>query len=211
VKSTLILYFMNALTRPRLNETQLRLELQQIEAAKKDPRRFGVLYEKYYKQIFLFVYKRTSDEDVCADVVSQVFLKALSSLPKYQYKGVPFSAWLYRIASNEVNQHYRNQKGERTISIDQTQIDRVLGMMDENPQEDEATRSRFIKVMLETVQELKPDEVQIIELRFFEQRPFKEISFILGITENNAKVKMYRILERLRKRLHKKTGGLNEA
>lgn len=202
---------MNTLTRPRLTETQLRQELLEIEAAKKDPRRFGVLYERYYRQIFLFVYKRTSDEDVCADVVSQVFLKALSSLPKYQYKGVPFSAWLYRIASNEVNQHYRNQKGERTVSIDQTQIDRVLAMVDENPKEDEATRSRFVKVMLESIQEMKPDEVQIIELRFFEQRPFKEISFILGITENNAKVKMYRILERLRKRLQNKIGGQYEA
>lgn len=202
---------MNTLTRPRLNETQLRQELQEIEAAKKDPRRFGVLYERYYRQIFLFVYKRTGDEDVCGDVVSQVFLKAMSNLQKYQYRGVPFSAWLYRIASNEVNQHYRNQKGERTISIEQSHLDQVLAMVDDGGQEDQATRSRFVKIMLETLQEMKPAEIQIVELRFFEKRPFKEIAFILGITENNAKVKIYRILERLRKRLKNKIGGQYEA
>ncbi|MEM0997275.1 MAG: sigma-70 family RNA polymerase sigma factor [Bacteroidota bacterium] len=202
---------MKTLTRQRKSEAQLRQELQQIKAAQKDPRRFGVLYEKYYRQIFLFVYKRTHDEEVCGDIVSQVFLKAMASLKKYVYKGVPFSAWLYRIASNEVNQHYRNKKGERTISMEQTHVDRIMAMVDDDDGDERETRSYYLQVMIDTLQELKPEEVQIIELRFFEQRPFKEVAFILGITENNAKVRIYRILERLRKRLKKNLGGHYEA
>ena len=194
----------------RLNETQLQQELRHIEAAKKNPRRFGVLYDKYYRQIFLFVFKRTGDEDIAGDIVSQVFLKAMNNLHKYKYKGVPFSAWLYRVASNEVNQHYRNQKKDRTISLERTHVDRVMGMVD-NEDGDAGNKDFYLKIMIETLHEMKPEEVQIIELRFFEQRPFKEVAFILDITENNAKVKVYRILERLRKRLHKKTGGKYEA
>lgn len=200
---------MTPLQRERLTESQLQQELQQIEAAKKDPRRFGVIYDKYYRQIFIFVYKRIGEEEACGDIVSQVFMKAMVSLEKYQYRGVPFSAWLYRIASNEVNQHFRNQKGDRTVSIEKTQIDRVIGLIDDDPADDNT--EFYTKVMLDTLTELDPEDVQIIELRFFEDLPFKDVAFILGITENNAKVRVYRILERLKKRLLKKIGGTYEA
>ena len=183
----------------------MQQELRVIEAAKKDPRRFGGLYDKYYKQIFLFVFKRTGEEEATGDIVSQVFLKALTNIQKYTYRGVPFSAWLYRIASNEVAQHFRNQKGQRTVSMERTQIDQVMGAVDEEKGPDR--KEMYMPVLLEVIQEMKPEEVEMIELRFFEQRPFKEVAFILGITENNAKVRMYRIVERLRKRLKKKLGG----
>jgi RNA polymerase sigma-70 factor (ECF subfamily) len=200
---------MMALQRERLTDTQLQQEVLLVEAAKKDSSRFGAIYEKYYRQIFLFVFKRTSDEEICGDIVSQVFLKAMLSIQKFEYRGVPFSAWLYRIASNEVNQHFRTQKGDRTVSIDQPNIDRVMGMVEEVKGEDNT--GHYTKVMLETLTELDPEDVQIIELRFFEDLPFKDVAFIIGITENNAKVRVYRILERLRKRLLNKIGGKYEA
>ena len=93
-------------------------EYLQIEEAKKNPARFGVIYERYYQQIFLFVYKRLADEENTADVCSQVFLKAMLSLKKYKFQGVPFSAWLYRIAFNEINQFFRNTKSERVIGME---------------------------------------------------------------------------------------------
>jgi RNA polymerase sigma-70 factor, ECF subfamily len=196
---------MMTLERQRLNETQLQQELRLVEDAQKDPRRFGVLYEKYYKQIYLFVYKRTGEQDLAGDVTAQVFMKAMVSLPKYSYRGVPFSAWLYRIASNEVNQHFRNTKSDRTISIEKAQVDKVMGMVDEEKKSD--LTELYLEVMLETLHEMAPDDVEIIELRFFEDRPFSEVGYILGITENNAKVKVYRIVERLRKKLKTKLGG----
>ncbi len=200
---------MMTLQRERLTDHQLQQELLQIEAAKKDPRRFGVIYEKYYRQIFLFVFKRIGEDEVTGDVVSQVFMKAMASLEKYEYRGVPFSAWLYRIASNEVNQYFRNQKGDRTVSIEKTKIDRVLGMVDEGGTDDHT--EHYTKVMLETLTELDAEDVQLIELRFFEDMAFKDVAFIMGITENNAKVRVYRILERLKKKLVKRLGGLYEA
>jgi RNA polymerase sigma-70 factor, ECF subfamily len=196
---------MMTLERQRLNESQLQQELRLVEAAQKDPRKFGVLYEKYYRQIYLFVYKRAGDQDVAGDVTAQVFVKAMVNLPKYSYRGVPFSAWLYRIASNEVNQHFRNTKSDRTISLEKNNVDKVMGMVDEEKTSD--LSELYLEVMLETLHEMGPDEVEIIELRFFEDRPFSEVGYILGITENNAKVKVYRIVERLRKRLKAKLGG----
>jgi len=193
------------LQRVRLSQDQLQQELRLIEAAKGDRRRFAPLYERYHKQIFLFVFKRTGQEDVAGDLVAQVFLKAMNNLDRYTYRGVPFSAWLYRIASNEVNQFFRNKKGDRVVSMQREQIERVVGVLDDSSNEDNT--EYYVRVMLETLKEMKPAEVEIIELRFFEQRPFKEVAFIMGITENNAKVKVYRILERLRKRLQKKIGG----
>ncbi len=200
---------MKTLERQRLTETQLQQELRLVEAAQKDPRHFGVLYEKYYRPIFLFVYKRAGEEEVAGDITAQVFLKAMVNLPKYSYRGVPFSAWLYRIASNEVNQHFRNTKGDRTISMEKSHIDKVMGMVDE--EKTSGLAELYQEVMIETLHEMSPDEVEIIELRFFEDRPFSEVGFILGITENNAKVKVYRIVERLRKRLKTKLGGNYEA
>lgn len=177
--------------------------MQIIEAAKKNPARFGVLYNTYYRQIFLFVFKRCGDEDLSGDIVSQVFLKAMLKIKKYEYRGVPFSAWLYRIASNEVNQHFRSQKSQRVISMEKSDIERVMKEVDDAPGEEDHTEY-YQEVMLETLQDMKPDEIEIIELRFFEKRPFKEVADILGITENNAKVRVYRILERMKKRLNKK-------
>ncbi len=189
----------------KLTQEELQQELKLIEMAQRQPERFGVLYDRYYRQIFLFVYKRTGDEELAADLVSQVFLKAMVNLPKYQYKGVPFSAWLYRIASNEVSQHFRDKKGDRVVSIETKSAVRALKDLSENLDDGEA--EKLIRIMMDTIREMDPEDVQIIELRFFEGRPFLEVGYILGITENNAKVRVYRILERVKKKMEKKLAG----
>jgi RNA polymerase sigma-70 factor, ECF subfamily len=173
----------------------IALELEIIEKAKADPNRFTPLYNKYYKQIFLFIYRRADDEDITADISSQVFLKAILHLPKYEFKGVPFSAWLYRIASNEINQFFRNSKASRAISMEDSGIERLheeLGDDDSDEKEKE-------KMLMESMNHLTKEEVQYLELRFFEDRSFKEVGYILKITENNAKVKTYRILDKIKK------------
>jgi RNA polymerase sigma-70 factor (ECF subfamily) len=173
----------------------IALELEIIEKAKADPNRFTPLYNKYYKQIFLFIYRRADDEDITADITSQVFLKAILHLPKYEFKGVPFSAWLYRIASNEINQFFRSSKASRAISMEDSGIDRLheeLGDDDSDEKEKE-------QMLMESMNHLTKEEVQYLELRFFEDRSFKEVGYILKITENNAKVKTYRILDKIKK------------
>ena len=179
------------------NGEQLADELMIIEAAKRDPEQFAPLYEKYYRQIFNYVHQRLTSKDTVFDITGQVFLKALTNLDRYQFKGVPFASWLYRIAHNEVMQLYRTQKDKRAINAD---IGDLRFICEEN---DSPFFEEYIPAIKQLVQQLDHDDLQLVELRYFEKRPFKEIAEILDITEVNAKVRMYRIIEKLKKSLSK--------
>ncbi|MEL6654501.1 MAG: sigma-70 family RNA polymerase sigma factor, partial [Bacteroidota bacterium] len=93
----------------------------------------------------------------------------------------------------EVNQHFREVKSKRAISMQSSDIADIMEEVEELPKEDN------IQQMLASLQLLRPDELQMIELRFFEKLPFKEIAEIYNITENNAKVRMYRLLGKMKK------------
>lgn len=168
-------------------------EWEDIQAAQKDVAAFRPLYNKYYEQIFRFVYRRTSDEALSADLCSQVFLKAMQKIHTYTFKGVPFSAWLYRIASNEVTQHYRNSQKNRVVSIREASLEEMTEEIDDFDYEKQRN------TLLTALNKLPQDDMQIIELRFFEQRSFKEVGQILGITENNAKTRTYRVLAKIKR------------
>jgi RNA polymerase sigma-70 factor (ECF subfamily) len=172
-------------------------EWAEVQAAQRDSAMFRPLYNRYYESIFRFIFRRTADEELSADLCSQVFLKAMQKLDAYQHRGVPFSSWLFKIAANEVSQHYRQAQKNRVVSVEDADI---TGVMDEIEEPlDELHRENLIKV-LDTLEE---KDLQLIEMRFFEQKPFKEIAEILDMTESNAKVKTYRILERLKTKLTK--------
>ncbi|MCB0649932.1 MAG: sigma-70 family RNA polymerase sigma factor [Saprospiraceae bacterium] len=173
----------------------MRAEWLEIQAAQQNPAQFRPLYERYYDPIFRFVFRRTADESLSADLCSQVFLKAIQRLDRYTFKGVPFSAWLYRIASNEVAQHFRGNQQQRVVSINDSHVEELaneLGAIDDG---------RQLENMVRLLDDLNPDDLEIIEMRFFEDKPFREIADILQITEANAKMKTYRILGRLKKKL----------
>jgi RNA polymerase sigma-70 factor (ECF subfamily) len=176
-----------------ISESQLAEERQWIVAAQENPAHFGKLYNYYYKRIFLFVFKRVADEDTAADVTAQAFLKAMTNIKGYSFQGVPFSAWLYRIASNEVNMFYRSSKSAVTESIDRSQLAEIAEEVEEIFSEE------MIGRLTTAMKRLPTDDLQLISLRFFEGLPFKDVADIVGITENNAKVKVYRILEKMKK------------
>lgn len=180
-----------------VSQESMQAEWQQIRAAQDNPAQFRPLYDRYFEPIFRFIYRRTNNEDIAADLSSQVFLKALQKLNRYQFKGVPFSAWLYRIASNEIAQHYRDTQKNRIVSLEGIHI---ANLIDEIKESDHQPQQQ---AMIQAIDALKPEDIQLIELRFFEVRPFKEIADILDITESNAKVKTYRILEKLKKHIHR--------
>lgn len=173
-------------------------EWEEIQAAQENPAHFQSLYTRYYEPIFRFVFRRTNEEDLTADICAQVFLKALQKIKQYQFKGVPFSAWLFRIASNEVTQYFRNHQRNRIVSAEEENLAEMIEELEEVDSEDR--RQGLIKAL----DQLKEPDLQLIEMRFFEQRTFKEIAEILDLTESNAKVKTYRILQRLRKRMTSK-------
>lgn len=172
---------------------RMKEELGWVQEAKKDPQHFAPLYKKYHEQIFRYIYQRMDDEEMAFDVTSQVFLKAMKNLHKYEFRGVPFSSWLYRIAKSELYQSFRDKKAERTVNIDDVQLSVVIDEFDTD--ENEENKQRLIKC----IAQLKESDIQLIEMRFFEKRSFKEIGEILDITENNAKVKSFRALEKLKK------------
>lgn len=184
-----------SMSKKSVSVEHMQEEWLEVQAAQRDPARFRPLYNRYYEPIFRFIFRRTNQEELTADICSQVFLKALQRLKSYSYKGVPFSAWLYRIASNEVAQHYRATQKNRVVSIEDSSFSDMIDELDE--QNTEGLRQQ----LLATLDTLKDGDLQLIELRFFEQRSFREVAEITGITENNAKVRTYRILERMKKKL----------
>ena len=174
------------------SEADIAEEQQIIERAKQRPEAFGLIYEKYYSPIYYFVHKRIGDETISADVVSQVFLKALDKLSSYKFKGLPFSAWLYRIATNQVNEFFRRNTRQRVVSLEPEHVSNLL-------EEWESHGVDPASVLGKLFDELNDDEVQLLELRFFEERPFQEVAYILDISETNAKVKVHRVLKKLKK------------
>ncbi|TXB70205.1 RNA polymerase sigma factor [Phaeodactylibacter luteus] len=170
-------------------------EWLEVQAAQADPAMFEPLYERYYEAIFLYVFRRTTDQALSADLCSQVFLKALQQLPRYQFRGVPFSAWLYRIAANEIAQHFRRNRRRQIVTLEEEASAHLADELGGLPAPD------LMPALVAALDTLKPDDLHLIELRFFEGLPFREIAAILDITENNAKVKAFRILNRLKKKI----------
>jgi RNA polymerase sigma-70 factor (ECF subfamily) len=178
-------------------DINLEEERRSIELSKIDPSHFRPLYEKYFKTIFRFVFQKTGDKETTADIVSQVFVKALTNLHGYKYMGFPFSAWLCRIATNEVMQHFRQSAKHRCVSIDEQMLEHICE--DAQGPDIEELKYNIEKI----IHELDYGEVQILELRYFENKSYKEIAFILQSTETNVKTKAWRIIEKIRKKLSK--------
>jgi RNA polymerase sigma-70 factor (ECF subfamily) len=174
---------------------QMDSEQMQICKAQKNPKEFEPLYNQYFENIFRFVFQRVENKEEAADITSQVFLKAMLNIKSYQYKGVPFSAWLYRIAISEIGNYYQRTNKSRIVNTETEQIHSVI-----NESGIDVTEERIQKI-LEALKNLSEDDLQLIEMRFFENRPFKEIGDILKITENNAKVKLYRTLDKIKVQL----------
>ena len=176
-----------------MSEEEIQQEYQAIDRSKKDPSAFGWLYEKYFDRIFNFIYTQTDDEDLTADLCSQTFLIALSSAHQFQFRGVPVSAWFYRIASNEVNKHYRKIKSQKVYSLEEVRLREVFSRGEEDYSEE------ILAKLIDLMKDLPGDMLEVLQLRFFEDKDFKEIAFILNITESGAKMRTYRALDRLRK------------
>src|SRR5260221_12738230 len=86
-----------------------------IEDAKRDPREFGALYDRHFQQIYRFVYSRVREQTAAEDVTSEIFIKALKAMPRYQDTGRPFAAWLYQIAVNAIADRYRTLRPAQSL------------------------------------------------------------------------------------------------
>jgi RNA polymerase sigma-70 factor (ECF subfamily) len=175
-----------------MTDEEIRKEQELIEKSKTDPQAFGEVYEIYFDRIYNYILRQTDDDELAGDLCSQTFVNALNNLNRYEFRGYPFSAWLYKIAGNEVNKHYRKNKGKKVFSIEEIKVRELIDQNNETWDEEMVNR------LIQYMNELPTEMVQVLELRFFEDKDFKEIAFILDMTESGAKMRTYRALDKLR-------------
>lgn len=176
-------------------------EIELIDKSKQDKRYFEPLYDKYHDQIFRLVFSRVQDVELTAEITSEAFSKTLANIGKFVYKGYPFSAWLSRIAINCCYDYFRALKKNRVVSLDKyTSHDIAFEIeLEDNDKE------LWLALLPEVLDRLKPKDLELIEMRFFDGKSFAEIAYILDITEGNAKTRTYRVLKRMKKHFKKGT------
>lgn len=175
-------------------------EREQIKMAQEDSRHFGPLYETYFEQVFRFIFKRVGgNEEAAGDLSQTTFIKAMANIGRYEDRGLPFSAWLYRIAQNEVNMFFRAQKKNYFVEIDERKVGSIL---EETTGESGFTQQE-LEQLIEIINNLEETQLDLLELRFFQEMSFKEIADIYSITEANAKMRLYRLLEKIKQQWKK--------
>lgn len=182
----------------RVNE-QIKPEIELVERAKTDAQAFGELYDMYYPRVFNFCYRRCGNLESALDITSECFLGALKSISRFEVKHEnSFSAWIFRIAVNCINQHYR--KSSRIIlSYDSEDfpLDAIPDAELESVESEFAKEFDFQKIQT-AMQSLTPDEQTLIDLHYFEELKYAEVGTIMGIKEVTLRSKLSRTLEKLR-------------
>lgn len=166
-------------------------EQRWLQAARSDPQRFAPLYERYFGDIFRFILRRAQDRDLTADLTQQTFLKAMLGLPKYEPRGLPFRAWLYRIALNELRMFWRKR---REVRIDLAHAEARLLSEEIGVADDDGSLKRLANAL----SRLDEDRSRLIELRYMDGLSFAELGQVLGIGEDAAKMRTHRALGQLR-------------
>ena len=166
-----------------------------VEKAKRDPQAFGLLFEKYYDRIYLYILHRTADKDLSEDLTSETFFKALDKLWTFRWMSLPFSAWLYRIATNEVNGYYRKNKKIRRESLNNVEDEKSPESVNSFDKE-ESSEKVFVQLH-KAISSLKPKYQEVVVLRYFEEKSIKEISVILDKAEGTVKSLIHRALTKL--------------
>jgi len=177
----------------------LREEKELIKQAKKNPEVFGELYDEYYSRIFGYTLKRVADLEIAQDITSETFFKALKKLWQFRWQNVPFSAWLYRITSNEIANYFRANK-YKPVSLENIPEPIIMT----NPSieileaEEELKKHQDFLMLQEKILKLPIKYQEVITLRFFEKKKLKEIAQILDKKEGTIKSLLHRGLEKLR-------------
>lgn len=171
-----------------------------VERAKRDPEAFGQLYDICFDKIYAYIYRKTGDRQLAEDLTSDTFMKALANIKGYQYTGQPFVAWLYRIASNLVTDHYRARRP--TASLDEGLQVAASGISPEEA----ALALDDQQAVARAIQTLSPDQQDVVLMRFSGDMRLKEIAQAIGKTEGAVKALMFRALGSLKGKLTESEG-----
>jgi RNA polymerase sigma-70 factor, ECF subfamily len=165
-----------------------------IEAAQADPARFLDLYERHFHRVYAYVARRALSRAAAEDVTSEVFEHALTNLRKYEWRGVPFLAWLVRIAANALTDRWRQTSRDS--------YEPPPDVPDRRAAEEIERRAMVFQV----VERLPDAQRQVIEMRFVDQKSIREIAAALDRSEGAVKQLQLRALENLRKHLEGRDG-----
>jgi RNA polymerase sigma-70 factor (ECF subfamily) len=171
-------------------------ERRLIEAAQQDPSRFAALYEIHFERVYAYVSRRLANREAAEDVTSEVFHHALANLPRFEWRGAPFGAWLMRIAANSVADRWRRGSREQTDALANDPAS-----AEPSPEEIEIRAQLF-----RLVQELPVEQRKVVQMRFAEEKSIREIAQALGRTEGAVKQLQFRGIQTLREEAAKVSG-----
>ena len=166
-----------------------------VEQAKDDAEAFGKLYDHYFAQIYRFVYSRLRDQDAAEDVTSEVFFKALRAIGRYKPSGHPFSAWLYQISVNAINDHYRGRRPVHSLDDAIAVADPQRALADRVVDSSEAAR------VWTAIDALPPQQRVAMTLKLGEDMKLAQIGEIMGKSEGAVKLLIHRGMIGVRQRL----------
>ena len=153
---------------------------------------FGLLYDDYIEKIYNFIYYRTGSKETTEDLVSQTFFKALKNIKNFQ--GQYFSAWLYRIARNNIIDHYRTSRPTDNI-------DDFINLKKNEDPESEVDIKKKLEEVKDFLSGLKKEQEEIVIMRIWDELSYKEIAEIIGKSEDNCKMVFSRTIRHLRRQL----------
>lgn len=169
-------------------------EMRAVEEARIDPAAFVGLYRRYLPGVYSYVRARTRHQEDASDLTQQIFLRALEALPRYRPEGLPFGAWLYRIARNAVTDFHRRSR--ETVAWDLLP-ETIQPVLDTDMAGDAVQRER-IERLRAALTEVAFEQREILALRFAGGLKIREIAGILGRSEAAIKGELRRTLRRLR-------------
>jgi RNA polymerase sigma-70 factor (ECF subfamily) len=165
-----------------------------IEAAQKDPARFAELYENNFERVYAYVVRRAGDRVEAEDLTSEVFHHALANLRRFEWRGIPFAAWLFRIAGNLISDRWQ-RTGREPVMDDSSEAESVPAKAAEM---EEVERRATLFRLVDT---LPAEQRRVVVLRFLEQKSIKEVAREIRKTEGAVKQLQFRAISTLRARL----------
>ena len=170
-------------------------ESRLVEEAKKDPTTFGVLYERYVDRIYAYIYHRVGNAQDSEDLTARTFYRALEKLHTYEDRGLPFSAWLFRIAHNLVANWHRDRGRRRFLSFDKL----WSYSQDQELPEKWVEQEEANQALWEAIERLPTDRKNLLLYKFGSHLSNLEIGQMMNKSEGAIKSLYFRTLAALRK------------
>ena len=169
-------------------------DLELVARAREDPSAFGQLYERYVTKIYNYVYYRTGNHHDAEDLTGRVFYRALMHIDRFVDRGVPFSAWLYRIAHNLVANWHRDHSRRQELSLEDITLTGALRETPEVATEANEDHARLMRA----IRDLPTERQELLILKYVENLSNAEIGEIMGRSEGAIKSLYHRTLLSLR-------------